>query len=29
MVESFNNFLRLEPKAPEAAKVRSFLKSSR
>jgi tetratricopeptide (TPR) repeat protein len=29
MVESFNNFLRLEPKAPETAKVRSFLKSSR
>jgi tetratricopeptide (TPR) repeat protein len=29
MVDSFNNFLRLEPKAPEAAKVRSFLKSSR
>ena len=29
MLESFNNFLRLEPKAPEAAKVRSFLKSSR
>lgn len=29
MVDAFNNFLRLEPKAPEAAKVRSFLKSSR
>lgn len=29
MVEAFSNFLRLEPKAPEAAKVRSFLKSSR
>ena len=29
MVESFNNFLRLEPNSPEAAKVRSFLKSSR
>jgi len=29
MVDSFNNFLRLEPKSPEAPKVRSFLKSSR
>ena len=29
MVDSFNNFLRLEPGSPEAAKVRSFLKSSR
>ena len=29
MVESFNNFLRLEPNSPESAKVRSFLKSSR
>jgi tetratricopeptide (TPR) repeat protein len=29
MVEAFSNFLRLEPKAPEAAKVRSFLRSSR
>lgn len=28
MVESFSNFLRLEPKAPEAAKVKSFLKSA-
>jgi len=29
MVDSFNNFLRLEPRSPEADKVRSFLKSSR
>lgn len=29
MVDSFNNFLRLAPDAPEAEKVRSFLKASR
>ena len=29
MVEAFSNFLRLEPRAPEAAKVKSFLKSVR
>ena len=29
MVGAFNNFLRLEPKSPDAAKVRSFLKASR
>jgi len=29
MVAAFNNFLRLEPNAPEAQKVRSFLRASR
>ena len=29
MVGAFNNFLRLEPKSPDASKVRSFLKASR
>jgi len=29
MMGAFNNFLKLEPDAPEAAKVRSFMRSSR
>lgn len=29
MMNAFNNFLKLEPNAPESAKVRSFMRSSR
>jgi len=29
MMSAFNNFLKLEPNAPESAKVRSFMRSSR